>query len=144
MAAPTREDLLAWARGYVEHWNSGDKEAWVANWKRVAPGEVKMLDPVGTPPKFGFDGCCGDPYELFQPATEFYVDPETLFVCGSEVAWVMTNIFTKDGETHRMRSIEVYCFDAAGNVEIRTHYDVPDAAHPVSGELFSEYLPADD
>ena len=141
MADPTREALLTWAEGYVEHWNSGDKEAWIANWKKVAPGEVKMLDPVGTPPKFDFDGCCSEPYGLFQPSTQFYVDPETRFVCGNEVAWVMTNIFTKDGEGHRMKSIEVYRFDGDGNVEIRTHYDVPEASHPVAGDLFAEYLP---
>lgn len=143
MPAPTREELLTWAKGYVAHWNSGDKEAWVANWKKVAPGEVKMLDPVGTPPKFGFDACCGDPYGLFQPSTEFSVDPATMFVCGSEVAWVMTNIFTKDGEAHRMRSIEVYRFNVEGDVEIRTHYDVPEASHPVAGDLFAEYLSED-
>ena len=141
MPTPTREELLAWARGYVEHWNSGDKAAWVANWKKVAPGELTMLDPVGTPPKHGFDGCCADPYDLFQPMTEFYVDPETLWVCGNEVAWVMTNIFRKDGEEKRMKSIEVYRFGDDGSVEIRTHYDVPDASDSVAGDVFTEYLP---
>ena len=48
MPTPTREMLIAWARGYVEHWNAGDKRAWVENWKRVAPGEFVMVDPVGT------------------------------------------------------------------------------------------------
>lgn len=143
MAVPTREALEKWANGYVELWNKGDKEAWVANWKAVAPGEVTMLDPVGTPPKSDFDGCCADPFELFQPSTEFIVDPATRFICGNEVAWVMENIFTKDGQKQHMKSIEVYRFDENGNVEIRTHYDVPDAADPVSGDLFSEYLPDD-
>ena len=77
MPVPNREALLAWAKGYVELWNSGDKEAWVANWKKVAPGDLVMVDPVGTPPKHGFDGCCAEPYDLFQPQTHFYVDPET-------------------------------------------------------------------
>ena len=63
MPVPTREALLTWAKGYVELWNSGDKEAWVANWKKVAPGDLVMVDPVGTPPKHGFDGCCSEPYE---------------------------------------------------------------------------------
>ena len=141
MAVPTREALLEWAKGYVEHWNSGDKKAWIANWKAVAPGNLTMVDPVGTPPRSGFDGCCADPYDLFQPSTEFYVDPETRWVCGNEVAWVMTNIFTKDGQEQRMKSIEVYRFDDDGSVEIRTHYDVPEASDPVSGDLFNAYLP---
>lgn len=143
MAIPTRGELEAWADGYVEHWNSGDKQAWIANWKKVAPGDLVMLDPVGTPPKSGFDGCCADPYDLFQPSTEFYVDPETRWVCGNEVAWVMTNIFRKDGQEQRMKSIEVYRFGEDGSVEIRTHYDVPESSDPVAGGLFSEYLPGE-
>jgi len=143
MPTPTREALIAWARGYVEHWNSGDKQAWIANWKRVAPGGFVMVDPVGTPPRSGFEQCAAEPYDLFQPSTRFRVDPSTLFVCGNEVAWVMENTFTNDGETQVMRSIEVYRFDDDGAVEIRTHYDVPDATDPVAGELFSEYLPGE-
>ena len=141
MPIPSRAELLQWARAYVDLWNAGDKEAWIANWKQVAPGDLVMVDPVGTPARSGFDGCCADPYDLFQPSTEFYVDPETLFVCGNEVAWVMTNIFRKDGEEKRMKSIETYRFGDDGSVEIRTHYDVPAASDEVAGDLFAEYLP---
>ena len=144
MPTPTREMLIAWARGSVEHWNAGDKRAWIENWKRVAPGEFVMVDPVGTPPRSGFEECAAEPFDLFQPATRFHVDPSTLFVCGNEVAWVMENTFSNDGETSVMRSIEVYRFGDDGSVEIRTHYDVPGSGDPVAGELFSEYLPGHD
>ena len=40
MAAPTRARILEWAKGYVELWNAGKKDAWVANWKKIAPGTV--------------------------------------------------------------------------------------------------------
>ena len=143
MAARPREELETWAKGYVELWTKGDKEAWVANWKKVAPGKFTMLDPVGTPPKHDFVGCCVEPFDLFQPVTEFRVDPSTLFICGNEVAWVMENIFSKDGEKQHMKSIEVYRFGDDGSVEIRTHYDVPDVADPISGAVFAEYLPDD-
>lgn len=141
MAAPTREALLEWAKGYVGYWNAGDKEAWVANWKKLAPGDFVMVDPVGTPAKSGFDGCAAGPFDLFQPSTRLRVDPSTMFVCGNEVAWVMENTFTKDGQDNVMLSIEVFRFGDDGSVEIRTHYDVPDAADPVAGDLFTEYLP---
>ena len=141
MAAPTREALLEWAKGHVEHWNSGDKEAWVASWKKVAPGDFVMLDPVGTPPRTGFEACASEPYDLFQPSMRFRVDPATRFVCGNEVAWVMENRFRKDGRESVVRSIEVYRFGDDGSVEVRTHYDVPASSDPVTGELFSEYLP---
>ena len=141
MPTPNREELIAWARGYVDLWNSGDKQAWIQNWKNVAPGDFVMVDPVGTAPRSGFEECAAEPYDLFQPSTRFRVAPENLFVCANEVAWVMENTFTQDGESKVMRSIEVYRFDDDGSVEIRTHYDVPDAEDPIAGELFSTYLP---
>lgn len=141
MAAPTREELEIWADNYVDLWNKGEKDAWVANWKKVAPGGFTMLDPVGTKPKHDFVGCCVEPFDLFQPSTEFRVDPATRFICGNEVGWVMENIFSKDGKKEHMLSIEVYRFGEDGSVEIRTHYDVPEASNPVSGDLFTAYLP---
>ena len=138
---PTREELEQWADNYVALWNKGDKEAWVANWEKLGGGDFTMLDPVGTPAKHDFVGCCIEPFDLFQPSTEFYVDPATRFICANEVAWVMENTFRKDGKEERMKSIEVYRFGDDGSVEIRTHYDVPEAADPVAGELFSTYLP---
>ena len=65
MAVPTREQLLRWAEGYVAYWNAGDKAAWIENWKRVAPGDFRMLDPVGTPEKRGFENCAAGPFDLF-------------------------------------------------------------------------------
>ena len=138
---PSREAMAKWAQNYVDLWNKGDKEAWVANWKAVAPGGFTMVAPVGTPPKHDFEGCCVEPFDLFQPMTRCHVPEETRFICGNEVAWVMENTFTKDGQSQLMKSIEVYRFDDDGSVEIRTHYDVPEASDPISGELFSEYLP---
>ncbi len=144
MGTRTRTALLEWAKYYVEYWNSGNKEAWVANWKKVAPGEFVMVDPVGTPPRSDFEGCAAEPFDLFQPMTRFRVDPTTQFVSDSEVAWVMENTFTKDGEKKVMLSIEVYRFGDNGSVEIRTHYDVPETADSVAGDLFNEYLPGRD
>ena len=68
-------------------------------------------------------------------------NPDLIYVCGNEIAWVMENTFTKDGQSSLLRSIEVYRFGDDGSVEIRTHYDVPEADEPTSGELFAEYLP---
>ena len=141
MAAPTREELEIWADNYVDLWNKGEKDAWVANWKKVAPGGFTMLDPVGTKPKHDFVGCCVEPFDLFQRSTEFRVDPATRFICGNEVRWVVENIFSKDGKKEHMLSIELYRFGEDGSVEIRTHYDVPEASNPVSGDLFTAYLP---
>ena len=32
------------------------KDEWVASWRTICPGEVRMFDPVGTEEKHGFDG----------------------------------------------------------------------------------------
>ena len=141
MTSVSREAMLEFAQGYVEHWNSGDKETWIANWRKIAPGDFLMYDPVGTPPKRGFEEVALEPYDLFQPSLTMRINPDLLYVCGNEIAWVMENTFTKDGESSLLRSIEVYRFDEDGSVEIRCHYDVPEADEPTSGALFAEYLP---
>ena len=141
MTTTTREAMLDFAQGYVEHWNSGDKATWIVNWKKVAPGDFVMLDPVDKPPKVGFEQVALEPYDLFQPSLHMRINPDVLFVCGNEIAWVMENTFTKDGQKNLLRSMEVYRFDDDGSVEIRTHYDVPDANYATAGESFSTYLP---
>jgi hypothetical protein len=140
MSVPTREQLIRWAELYVELWNRGDKRAWEKNWRDVAPGEFRMVDPVGTPERRGFEACALAPFDLFQSVLRYRVAPETRFVCGNEVAWVMENRFTIDGQEVVMRSIENFRFDADGSVTMRTFYDVPGPDSPL-GKLFARYLP---
>ena len=45
------------------------------NYKKVAPGNVRMLDPVGTPEKVGFEHACLDSWDLFQPNVRFRIVP---------------------------------------------------------------------
>ena len=140
MPTPTRAQLEKWGRGYAELWNAGDKPAWIANWKSVAPGDFRMLDPVGTPEKRGFEECASKPYDLFQPALRLVVPEATRFICANEVTWVMENHFTVDGGLVVLRSIENFRFEPDGSVAIRTYYDVPSSDSPL-GRFFSKYLP---
>jgi hypothetical protein len=142
VASPTRAQLQDWAASYVALWNAGDKAGWIENWKRVAPGEIRMLDPVGTPEKRGFEECCAAPFDLFQPKVRFQIQEETLFICGNEVAWLLENHFTEGGQTQVHHSIETYRFEPDGSCVIRTYYRVPAAADQTGmGELFDTYLP---
>ena len=100
-----------------------------------------MWDPVGTPPKFDFEGCCLEPYDLFQPSLQMYIDPETLFVNGNEVSFVMANTFTKT-TNQVMKSIENYRLGTTATARSGP-YDVPSADAPISGDLFAESLPDD-
>ena len=142
MPIPTRRELLTWAERYVELWNAGDREGWIANWRSVGPGEFRMLDPVGTPEKRGFQHCCLDSWDLFQERVRFRILPGTLFVNGNEVAWCLENQITTDGKTHSAFSIETYRFDEDGSVTVRTYYRVPERDQSELGEMFETYLPS--
>jgi hypothetical protein len=135
--------MQKWAADYVRLWNEGDKQAWLENWRRIAPGDYTMWDPVGTPPKHGFEQCVADSWDLFQKTVRFHTPPETLFFNGNEVAWVMHNRFEKNGRQVVGHSIETFCFGDDGSVAIRTWYVVPSHDDPALGETFQEYLPGD-
>jgi hypothetical protein len=141
MASPTRQQLQDWAKNYVALWNAGDREGWARNWRSVAPGDFRMLDPVGTPEKRGFEHCALDSWDLFQKRVKFEVVDGTLFICGNEVAWTLENSITADGKTHSALSIETYRFEPDGSVVIRTYYKVPERTKDELGQIFQTYLP---
>ncbi len=141
MPVPSREQLRSWAEGYVALWNAGDKEAWIRNWRSVAPGDFRMLDPVGTPEKRSFEHCCADSFDLFQKNVKFKVQEGSLFICGNEVAWLLENRITADGGTTLHTSIETYRFEPDGSCVIRTYYRVPQKQEGELGALFDTYLP---
>ena len=141
MPVPDEKQLREWAARYVELWNAGDKEGWIRNWRRVAPGEFRMLDPVGTPEKRGFERCCADSFDLFQKNVKFRIHDGALFVCGNEVAWTLENHISADGKTGVHLSIETYRFEPDGGCTIRTWYRVPRRREGELGALFDVYLP---
>ncbi len=141
MSVPTFAELKQWADNYVALWNAGDREGWERNWRKVGPGEFRMLDPVGTPEKKGFEHCCRDSWDLFQERVKFRILPGTLFICGNEVAWTLENTITADGKTSTAYSIETYRFEEDGSVAIRTYYQVPERTKDELGQMFQTYLP---
>ena len=141
MASPTRQQLQDWAKNYVALWNAGDRAGWERNWRSVAPGDFRMLDPVGTPEKRGFEHCALDSWDLFQKRVRFRIVDGTLFICGNEVAWTLENSITADGKTHAALSIETYRFEPDGSVVIRTYYKVPERTQDELGQMFQTYLP---
>jgi hypothetical protein len=141
MTTPTRTQLEEWATNYVALWNAGDKDGWVKNWKKVAPGDFRMLDPVGTPEKRGFEACATKPFDLFQPKVRFKVVDGTMFICGNEVAWLLENHIDTGGQTLVGLSIETYRFEPDGSVVIRTYYQLPAQTDDELGQMFKEYLP---
>ena len=120
MPIPDRKALMHFAKQYVELWNAHDLEAWIANWRAVAPGDFRMLDPVGTPEKQGFKACAEEPWELFNARVQFKHHNDIVFVNGNELAWVLENQITTDGNTFIGKSIETFRFEEDGSVTIRT------------------------
>ena len=141
MAVPSFEELRHWAQEYVRTWNAGDKQGWIDNWRKVGPGEFRMLDPVGTPEKLGFEHCCEDSWDLFNARVKFKHHEDIVFVNGNEVAWVLENHITTDGKTHVGMSIETFRFEENGDVVIRTWYHVPQRNATELGDMFQAYLP---
>jgi hypothetical protein len=144
MGTPSRKELQNWATNYIALWNAGDKAAWLENWRAVAPGDVRMIDPVGTPEKQGGEQCWSDSWDLFNKAVHFKIQDGTLFFNGNEVAWLLENHITTDGKTTLGLSIETYRFEADGSVVIRTYYRVPARGDDELGAIFKQYLPEDE
>jgi len=101
-----------------------------------------MWDPVGTPPKRGFDEIVAS-YDLFQPTVKFEVPRDTLFFNEGYVAWVMHNIFERKDVPVVGKTIESYEFGADGSLNIRTHCVIPSHDDEALGELYKVYLPGE-
>jgi hypothetical protein len=141
MGTPSHQQLRKWAEDYVALWNAGDLEGWARNWRSVAPGDFRMLDPVGTPEKRGFEQCALASWDLFQSRVRFRIVEGTLFICGNEVAWLLENQIDTDGRPFVGLSIETYRFEPDGSVVIRTYYRVPPRTDDELGQMFQTYLP---
>jgi len=140
VAIPTMEQLEKWAEGYVRGWNAGEKEAGCQNDLDIAPGEDTMSDPLGTPPKHGFEKIVAS-YDLFQPTVRFEVPRDTLFFKEEYVAWVRQNLFQRRGAPVVGETIECSEFGADGALNIRTHCVIPSHDDEALGDLYKVYLP---
>lgn len=142
---PSKAALKTWANNYDKLWNAGDKQGWVDSYRTVVQGDtIRMLDPVGTPEKFGFKHCCEDSWDLFQPNVRFNIPKESLFILANEVCWVMQNHVTKNGQEFVEPSIESFRFEPDGSLVIRTWYRIPQHNDGELGEMFQTYLPDND
>ena len=125
MGIPTREARLAHARIHCDYWNEGRKDEWVASWRTIAQGDVRMFDPVGTKEKHGLDHATLDAWEMFQSILR--LRQIVVHVNGNEMAWANENIVTIGDETHSMISIETFSWEPNGDLTIKTYYDMPES-----------------
>jgi hypothetical protein len=128
MNIPSREARLAHAAIHCDYWNEGRKEEWVASWRTIMQGNVRMFDPVGTQEKYGFDHATSEAWDMFQKHLRMKM--EVVHVNGNEMAWVIDCRFTVNGQTLSTRSIETFSWDENGDLTIKTYYDMPEEVGP--------------
>jgi hypothetical protein len=125
MTAPSADEIRTAVEQHVELWNAGDKEAWLAHWKRVVPGEVTMEDPVGTPVKRGWD-TMSEVWDA-SPNADWKLAIGMLYVCGSTGAAVIRNSGTVNGQPTLIESIEIYQFRDDGSLHTATFWELADS-----------------
>jgi hypothetical protein len=129
-AVPSRQARLAHAAKHAELWNAGRREEWLESWRTIAPGRVRMFDPVGTGEKLGFDAATADPYDMFQSILK--ITMITVQVNGNEMAWVCENHFGAEPNIQKAFSIETFAWDDNGDLLIKTYYPMPETVGPDS------------
>jgi hypothetical protein len=127
---PSRQARLAHAAKHAEWWNAGKKDEWVASWRTICPGEVRMFDPVRTEEKHGFDTATSEAFDLFQSILK--IKMVTVQVNGNEMAWVCENHFGAEPNIQMAYSIETFAWDVDGSLLIKTYYPMPGSVGPDS------------
>jgi hypothetical protein len=122
---PSRQARFARAGKHADLWNAGKKDEWVASWRTICPGEVRMLDPVGTEEKHGFDAATSDAFDMFQSILK--IKMITVQVNGNEMAWVCENHFGSEPNVQMAHSIETFAWADDGNLLIKTYYLMPES-----------------
>ncbi|HEY3995269.1 MAG TPA: nuclear transport factor 2 family protein [Mycobacterium sp.] len=122
MSTHSAETIRAALERHVELWNAGDKEAWLAHWKHVVPGEVTMEDPVGTPVKRGWD-VMAQVWDA-SPNADWKLGIDLLHVCGTTGAAVIRNSGAVNGTPMLVQSIEIYKFGDDGSLHTSTFWDL--------------------
>lgn len=122
---PSREARLAVAATYADLWNTGKKDEWLAAFRSLSPGEVRLFDPVGTEEKIGFDTAFTENWDRFQSLLKLKV--LNVQVNGNEMALFVENKFGSEPNVQTGHSIETYAWDENGNLLLKTYYPMPEA-----------------
>jgi hypothetical protein len=131
---PTEQQIKDFVVNQCATWMAHDKEGYANLWKGFATKKVIFEDPVGTPPKVGWEQW-SDMWDRFNPFTVDY-RPEHVYVRGNEAAIAFYHKMNTGGEVVEIRDIEIWKFDN-GTVEIRCWWDPPESgAH---AESLAEY-----
>jgi len=104
-------------------WNADDKDGWLAHWRSVTPGEHLLEDPIGTPPKRGWDIL----EEVWDRTSRdrLYVTTKKIIVCAKEGVAVCDTAGRVRGQDVLIESVDLYKFGEDGSTHVRSFWEIP-------------------
>ena len=104
---------------HVRYWNEGRYDDWLALW----PEDIVNEDPRGT--TVGKHQCAVESWTRAQAQVRLAI--KQLAVLGDDVAAVITNRVTDEGQPFAFDSIEIWTFLPDGGLRVRVYYDLAGA-----------------
>ncbi len=135
MSHPSPEEIKRFVTLQNEKWNAHDKEGYLEAWKSMAPNGITFEDPVGTPPKIGWE-LWSQMWDTFNRSS---LEQRIAFSCVSanEIALFVYHRATYAGDTTEIRDIELFAF-SDGEIHVRCWWEMPSsAAHVATLERYS-------
>lgn len=120
MPVPDADAIREFLVRNYEIWNGGELEDWVAHYRSFVTGEPCIEDPIGTPPKRGWDVIA----ELWRQSgpDRLRVRIEDMIVRSGEAAVISLNYGAVCGKPVLIKSIDCFRFDQDGNLYIRSYW----------------------
>ena len=124
MPVPSPIEIRRIIERSYELWNAEDRQGWLDHWKSVTPGEHVLEDPIGTPPKHGWDILA----EVWDRTSRdrLYVTAKLIIVCANEGVAVCDNEGTVKGRHVVIESVDHYRFGEDGSTHTRSFWEIPE------------------
>ena len=134
MTQPSEEAITNFVALQCAKWNDHDKHGYLDAWKAIAPNGITFEDPVGTPPKVGWD-TWSDMWDQFNSSS---IEQRIDFFClrANEIALLIYHKATYAGHTTEINDIEVWKFED-GMAQVRCWWSPPSS--PVHAASLKRY-----
>ena len=125
---PSDEHIRRAVETYVDAFQSGDRERWLANFA----DDAEHLDPPTDPPHVGHEEI-GRFWDETQALVDHYVlDVKDVIVCGDEAVLSFTcNAYGPDGTGIAIDIVDVFGFDDDGRIKRQKAYFDLSKARPL-------------
>jgi hypothetical protein len=123
MRRPHDEEIRDVIEASYALWNANDRHGWLEHWKSVTPGVHTLEDPIGTPPKIGWEILA----EVWDRTgrDRLHITAQRIIVCGNEGVAVCHNEGTVQGRRVVIESVDLYQFSDDGSTHSRSFWQIP-------------------